>query len=266
MRSGNTLGARPRTKLCFFRCNDIRTSATSSVSAATTHNYGALLKMKYTLVSVSILVVALIALVSRAYTEPTQSPKPKGSSSMTSKNGAPLSVATFAGGCFWCMQPPFDSTTGVEKTLVGYAGGKEPNPTYDLVSSGRTGYAEAVQVYFDAAKVSYEQLLEIFWRNIDPTQPEGQFADRGPQYRTAIFYQNEEQKKRAENSKAALQASSKFGRPIVTEISPATEFYAAEEYHQDYYKKNETHYKLYRAGSGRAGFIERTWGSEKPPK
>lgn len=177
-----------------------------------------------------------------------------------------LSVATFAGGCFWCMQPPFDSTPGVEKTLVGYAGGKEPNPTYDLVSSGKTGYAEAVQVYFDPAKVSYEQLLEIFWRNIDPTQPEGQFADRGPHYRTAIFYQNEDQKNLAEKSKAALQASSKFGRPIVTEVSPATEFFAAEEYHQDYYKKNEIHYKLYKAGSGRAGFIERTWGNEKVAK
>ncbi len=171
-----------------------------------------------------------------------------------------LAVATFAGGCFWCMQPPFDSAPGVVETIVGYTGGEEPNPSYELISTGRTKYAEAVQVRFDPSQTTYEQLLEVFWKNIDPTQGDGQFADRGPQYRTAIFFHNDEQKKLAEASKKDLQLAAKFAGSIVTQIVPATEFYRAEEYHQDYYKKNETHYNLYKVGSGRAGFIEKTWG------
>lgn len=174
-----------------------------------------------------------------------------------------LGVATFAGGCFWCMEPPFDNIPGVVETIVGYTGGQTENPTYEQISRGDTGHAEAVQVRYDPSKVTYQQLLDVFWRNIDPTQADGQFADRGPQYRTAIFVHNDEQRALAEASKRALQDSQKFDRPIVTSIEPAGDFYRAEEYHQDYYRKNSSHYELYKVGSGRAGFIERTWG-EKP--
>jgi methionine-S-sulfoxide reductase len=176
---------------------------------------------------------------------------------------ARLETATFAGGCFWCMQPPFDKTRGVVSTVVGYAGGPEKNPTYEQVSAGRTGHREAVQVRFDPAQVSYEQLLEIFWRSIDPTQADGQFADIGTQYRTAIFFHSEEQRRRAEASKARLAASGKFRRPIAVEILPAGPFYAAEEYHQKYYLKNPAAYKRYAIGSGRVPFLDRTWGKQE---
>lgn len=171
--------------------------------------------------------------------------------------------ATFAGGCFWCMQPPYDNQKGVLRTYVGYTGGSVKDPSYEQVSAGTTGHTEAVRVVYDPAVVSFETLLDIFWRNIDPTQANGQFADRGSQYRTAIFYHNEEQKKQAEASKEKISKMAKFSAPIVVEISPAGDFYRAEAYHQGYYKKNETHYNLYKLGSGRAGFIERTWGKEK---
>jgi peptide methionine sulfoxide reductase msrA/msrB len=164
------------------------------------------------------------------------------------------------------MEPPFDAVRGVSETIVGYTGGTEPNPTYELISTGTTDYVEAVQVLYDPAQVSYEHLLDVFWRNIDPTQSDGQFADRGPQYATAIFYHNDEQRRAAESSKLALGQSGKFSRPIVTKILPASEFYQAEEYHQDYYRKNETRYNLYKIGSGRAGFIERTWKMPKGPE
>ncbi len=170
--------------------------------------------------------------------------------------------ATFAGGCFWCMQPPYDNQKGVLKTYVGYTGGTFESPTYEQVSSGTTGHTEAVRVIYDPSVVSYQTLLDIFWRNIDPTQANGQFADRGSQYRTAIFYHNEEQKKLAEKSRDALVKMAKFSAPIVVEISPAGDFYQAEPYHQGYYKKNATHYNLYKLGSGRAGYIERTWGKD----
>lgn len=179
--------------------------------------------------------------------------------------GAPalrLETAAFAGGCFWCMQPPFDKTKGVVSTAAGYTGGKEKNPTYEQVSSGRTSHREAVQITFDPAQVSYEQLLDIFWRNIDPTQADGQFADIGFQYTTAIFYHSEEQKRQAEVSKQILAASGKFARPIVTEILPAGPFYPAEEYHQKYYLKNAEQYKRYAVGSGRVPFLERVWGKK----
>ncbi len=177
--------------------------------------------------------------------------------------------ATFAGGCFWCMEPPFEKLDGVIGVTPGYTGGNKKDPTYQEVSYGGTGHAEAIQVLYDPAKVTYDQLLDVFWRQIDPTDPGGQFADRGSQYRTAIFYHDEEQKRLAEASKEALQASGKFEKPIVTEIVEATEFYPAEEYHQDYYKKNPVHYKRYRAGSGREGYLKETWGdpvSEKGAK
>jgi methionine-S-sulfoxide reductase len=172
-------------------------------------------------------------------------------------------VATFAGGCFWCMQPPFDKAKGVASTVVGYTGGTERNPTYEDVSYGRTGHREAIQIKFDPEQVSYEQLLDIFWRNIDPTQANGQFADTGTQYHTAIFYHSEEQKRAAEASKEALAKSGKFSKPIVVEILPAAQFWAAEDYHQKYYVKNPSDYRRYAIGSGRYPFLERTWGVKK---
>ena len=171
-----------------------------------------------------------------------------------------VATATFAGGCFWCMEPPFEKLEGVISVTSGYCGGTEPKPTYEQVSAGRTGYAESVQVIYDPARVTYDQLLEAFWMNIDPTQSDGQFADRGRQYRTAIFYHTDEQQRLAEASKERLATSRKFSKPIVTAIAPATQFYPAEDDHQDYYKKNPLRYKLYRAGSGREGFLTTTWG------
>lgn len=170
--------------------------------------------------------------------------------------------AIFAGGCFWCMEQPFEELNGVIEVVSGYCGGKEKNPTYEQVSSGKTSHAEAVMVYFDSSKISYSKLLEVFWRNINPTQKDGQFYDRGRHYRTAIFYLNEQQKKMAQESKKQLQNSGKFDEEIVTEIVSATEFYAAEEYHQDYYKKNPLHYNQYKVGSGRDAFIKNTWGKK----
>ena len=168
--------------------------------------------------------------------------------------------ATFAGGCFWCMQPPFDSLTGVVETVVGYSGGKEENPTYEQVWQGRTGHAEAIRVVYDPEKIGYGTLLETFWINIDPTQEDGQFADRGRHYRTAIFYHDDSQKEEALLSKKKLEESGKFKKPIATSVEKFVSFYRAEEYHQKYYEKNPIHYGNYKRGSGREGFIKRTWG------
>jgi peptide-methionine (S)-S-oxide reductase len=173
---------------------------------------------------------------------------------------APKSVATFAGGCFWCMEPPFDKLEGVISTTAGYTGGHEDNPQYKEVSSGKTGHAEAIQVVYDPEKITYAQLLEVFWRNIDPTTPDRQFCDYGKQYRTAIFYHDAEQKRLAEKTKAELRESKRLGQPIVTEIVPLEEFYVAEDYHQDFYKKNPTHYKSYRRGCGRDDRLKELWG------
>lgn len=178
----------------------------------------------------------------------------------TTSIAAESAEAVFAGGCFWCMQPPFDNTPGVTKTETGYSGGDVPNPTYEQVSRGNTGHLEAIRVTYDPALVSYATLLDVFWHNIDPTQGDGQFADRGPQYHTAIFVANETERRLAEASKAKLAASGKFDAPIVTQIRDAAPFYPAEEDHQAYYRKNPLHYELYKRGSGRAGFIERQWG------
>ncbi len=171
-------------------------------------------------------------------------------------------IATFAGGCFWCMQPPFDYAKGVVSTVVGYTGGKEKNPTYSEVSNRQTGHRESVQVTFDPAQISYDQLLDIFWKSFNPTQADGQFADIGPQYRAAIFFHNEEQKRIAEQSKERLGKSGKFKKPIVTEILPASTFWPAEEHHQKYYLKSPGEYNRYKVGSGRAGFLHATWGDE----
>jgi len=176
--------------------------------------------------------------------------------------GQQTETATFAGGCFWCMEGSFEQLDGVVSVTSGYTGGSQANPTYEAVSSGATGHTESVQIIYNPATVSYQQLLDVFWRNIDPTQADGQFADIGPQYRTAVFYHDEEQQRLAEASKQQLAASGKFNRPIATELLPALTFYPAEEYHQDYYKKNPTRYQLYKIGSGRAGFLKRVWGGE----
>ena len=165
----------------------------------------------------------------------------------------------FAGGCFWCMEAPFEKQEGVLSVVSGYAGGKEKAPTYKQVSSGKTGHVEAIEVAFDPKKVSYEKLLEIFWRQIDPTDNGGQFADRGRQYRPVIFYQGEAQKGLAEKSKVALEEKKVFKKPILTEIVPFTSFYAAEDYHQDYYRKNPLRYKFYRYRSGRDQFLKKIW-------
>jgi methionine-S-sulfoxide reductase len=174
-------------------------------------------------------------------------------------NATTYETATFAGGCFWCMQPPFDNLEGVISTEVGYTGGHVEHPTYQQISRGDTGHYEAMRVTYDPSKVSYETLLETFWHNIDPTQADGQFADRGSQYHTAIFCHDEGQQKLAEVSKSALQSSGKFNQPIATKILKAQLFYPAEDYHQNYYQKNSTHYQMYKQGSGRAGFIEKSW-------
>ena len=167
--------------------------------------------------------------------------------------------ATFAGGCFWCMVEPFDSRPGVESIISGYTGGELENPTYEQVCSNTTGHVEAVQITFDPNIMPYEQLLETFWQQIDPTDPGGQFNDRGESYQTAIFYHTEEQRKTAEESKQQLEASGKFSKPIATKILPAKPFYPAEEEHQDYYKKQSFHYRLYKKGSGREDFINKHW-------
>ena len=171
-----------------------------------------------------------------------------------------LEKATFAGGCFWCMQPFFDRLKGVKQTLVGYTGGQTANPTYEKISSGTTGHAESIQITYNPQETSYEQLLNIYWHNIDPTAMGRQFVDYGTQYRSAIFYHNEEQKRMAQESKKQLAASGRFEKPIVTEIVPASTFYPAEEYHQQYYKKSTSHYKMYHDNSGRDEFLDKVWG------
>ncbi|PIE57063.1 MAG: methionine sulfoxide reductase [Desulfobulbus propionicus] len=182
---------------------------------------------------------------------------------VTPLHSAEIKKAVFAGGCFWCMEPPFEQTTGVQEVTVGYIGGSTENPTYEEVTSGKTGHYEAVEVIYDPAQVSYAQLLDIFWRQIDPTDGGGQFADRGTQYRTAIFVEDDEQRAAAEASKRRLEQSGKFTRPVATAILDMAPFYRAEEYHQDYFRKNMAHYTRYKVGSGRAGYLAKTWGDEQ---
>ncbi len=173
---------------------------------------------------------------------------------------AELAKATFAGGCFWCMEPPFDKRDGVVSTTSGYAGGGKLDPTYREVVAGGTGHAEVVQVLYDPEKITYAELLKVFWRNIDPTTPNRQFCDVGEQYRTAVFYHDDEQKRLAEASKEKIEVSKELDRPIVTEIVEVGEFWPAEEYHQNYYKKNPLRYKFYRYNCGRDQRLEELWG------
>ena len=176
------------------------------------------------------------------------------------KEGRTLNLATLAGGCFWCTEADFEKVPGVVKAVSGYTGGTQVNPTYEEVSAGTTGHVEAIQVYYDPSKVTYEDLLEHFWKHVDPTDPGGQFVDRGSQYRSVIFYHDEEQKRLAEKSKEALSKSGQFDKSIVTEIIKFTNFYEAEAYHQDYYKKNPVRYTFYRYNSGRDPFLKKAWG------
>ncbi len=179
----------------------------------------------------------------------------------TETSASTVKRAVFAGGCFWCMQPPFDRVAGVTLTTVGYTGGNTPDPTYEQVSSGRSGHVEAIEVVYDPGQVSYEQLLDVFWKSIDPTDTGGQFADQGSQYQTAVFYADEHERQIAQASKDALTALGKFKQPLATQILPCKVFYPAEEYHQHYYLKNVLHYKMYKKGSGREDFVNRTWGN-----
>ena len=175
------------------------------------------------------------------------------------KEGGRYQTALFGGGCFWCIQGPFDVLDGVQLCLPGYSGGMTINPDYQSVCSGQSGHVEVMLVLYDPQKVSYEQLLDIFWRNIDPTQVNGQFADHGSQYKTIIYYSDQAQKEIAFQSRDALAASGRFDQPIATEIAPQTSFYVAEEHHQDYYKKNPLGYKAFHHQSGRAAFIKAAW-------
>ena len=192
--------------------------------------------------------------------------------SMESKQGQTMKeqpqrteTAVFAGGCFWCTESDFEKVDGVIDAVSGYTGGRVANPSYEQVSAGGTGHVEAVKVIYDPDKVSYAQLIDVFWRHVDPTDRGGQFVDRGSQYRSVIFYSGEEQRQLAEASKKELEQSGRFAKPIVTEILPLGPFYEAEGYHQDYYKKNPIRYNFYRAGSGRDQFIDKVWGQSRTP-
>jgi peptide-methionine (S)-S-oxide reductase len=205
------------------------------------------------LFGVSLLIATALGLtVHSAQNPPAQNQSPA--------NTAGLATAVFAGGCFWCMEPPFDKLDGVVSTTSGYTGGQKKDPTYKEVSAGGTGHAEAVEIRYDPKKISYEKLLDVFWHNVDPTVKDQQFCDHGNQYRTGIFYLNDEQKRQAEVSKTALQKSKPFKESIITEIVAASQFYPAEDYHQDYYIKNPVRYKFYRGSCGRDGRLKELWG------
>jgi len=177
-----------------------------------------------------------------------------------------LEMATFAGGCFWCVEADLEKLSGVKEAISGYVGGHVNNPTYKQVSAGKTGHIEAVQVYYDPKVITYKKLLDAFWQQTNPTDNDGQFVDRGQQYRPAIFYHNEQQRAAAEKSRAELNSSGRFDKPVVTELYPITKFWVAEEYHQDYYKKNPIRYKFYRYNSGRDQFLDKTWGKDRHMK
>jgi peptide-methionine (S)-S-oxide reductase len=191
---------------------------------------------------------------------------PNATGATAAKPDGNLAKATFAGGCFWCMEPPYDKLDGVVSTTSGYIGGRTRNPTYEAVSAGGTGHAEAVEIIYDPARVSYAKLLDVFWRNIDPTVRNRQFCDVGDQYRSAIFYHDAEQGRLAEQSKAALEKSKPFPQPIMTEIVAAGVFTPAEAYHQDYYLKNPLRYRFYRHRCGRDQRLEELWGKTAPGK
>ena len=209
-----------------------------------------------------IMLLALLMVTLAACGQPDARSKPTAVNASAGLSFSPdaIGIATFAGGCFWCTEADFDKVPGVISTTSGYIGGTTVNPTYKQVSAGKTGHVEAVQVRFDPAKTNFAKLLAAFWPTIDPLTPDRQFCDGGSQYRSAIFYHDAEQKRQAEASKAALAASGRFTQPIVTEILPATEFYPAEEYHQDYHVKNPIRYSYYRSNCGRDARLAEVWG------
>ena len=213
--------------------------------------------MKNNYIHFFIILIALIAVLFTTINGSSDSGKNSKSSSMPD-----LRQATFAGGCFWCMEPPFEKLPGVSKVISGYTGGKKENPSYKEVASGLTNHAEAIEIHYDSSTISYNDLLEVLWRNIDPTDGSGQFVDRGKQYRPAIFYHDKDQKNLAEKSRNKLKKSKRFKNKIETKIIKATTFYAAEEYHQDFYKKSTVRYKIYRVGSGRDQFLKKYWGEK----
>lgn len=213
--------------------------------------------MKYLILFVMVLITAALAFgFDSANNRRTAKHEKMSDMNKTNDN---LQTATFAGGCFWCVEADFEKVDGVIEAISGYAGGHTKNPTYKEVSAGKTGHAEVVQVIYDPAKVSYSKLLDVFWRHVNPTDPDGQFVDRGTQYRTAIFYHDDQQKRLALVSKRQLEKSARFDKPVVTEITMLKHFYRAEDYHQDYYKKHGLRYKFYRINSGRDQFLEKTW-------
>ncbi len=217
--------------------------------------------MRSFLVFLMLLAVGVFAV---AFNNPeNNSMERKGKGKAMKENSINLETATFAGGCFWCVEADFEKAGGVVEVISGYTGGQKDNPTYKEVSAGGTGHVEAVQVRYDPEKISYKELLDVFWRHVDPTDPGGQFVDRGPQYRTAIFYHNEEQKRLAEESKMELEKSRRFDKPIVTEVINFIRFYRAGDYHQDYYKTHALRYKYYRWNSGRDQFLREAWGNKK---
>lgn len=210
-------------------------------------------------IAASLLLTSLLVACGQSSAQAPETPETPASPSDIPANSA---VAVFAGGCFWCTEADFDKVPGVLATTSGYIGGNIDNPTYEQVSAGTTGHIEAVQVHYDPSKTSYAKLLEAYWPTIDPITANAQFCDHGPQYRSAIFYANAEEKAQAEASKAALQASGRFKRDIVTELLPMTVFYPAEDYHQDYYQRNPLRYAYYRNGCGRDARLEKLWGKK----
>ncbi len=214
------------------------------------------MKKRYPLIALVLLTTSIIT----TYQLNAEQNKPKEEKQMTNQKEA---VAIFAGGCFWCVESGFEHLEGVRDAISGYIGGHLKNPTYHQVGSGGTGHTEAVEIHYDPTKISYNELLNSFWRQIDPTDNDGQFVDRGDQYRPEIFYLNDEQKDLAEKSKAQLDKSGRYDKPIAVEISAATTFYPAETYHQDYYKKNPLRYKYYRYNSGRDQYLEKIWSKDK---
>ena len=213
--------------------------------------------MKNNYIHFFIILIVLIAVLFTTINGSSESDDKSKSSSMPD-----LRKATFAGGCFWCMEPPFEKLPGVSKVISGYTGGKKENPSYKEVATGLTNHAEAIEIHYDSSTISYNDLLEVLWRNIDPTDGNGQFVDRGKQYRPAIFYHDQDQRKLAEKSRSKLEKSKRFKNKIKTNIVKATTFYAAEEYHQDFYKKSTIRYKIYRVGSGRDQFLKKYWGEK----
>jgi peptide methionine sulfoxide reductase msrA/msrB len=217
--------------------------------------------MRSILLIVTVLILSAFAVVFHLSNANTM--EDRGEGVVMDKQANNLRTATFAGGCFWCVEADFEKVHGVVEVVSGYTGGHKDNPTYEEVSGGGTGHVEAVQVLYDPEKISYQELLDVFWRHVDPTDPDGQFVDRGSQYRTVIFYHDDEQRGLVEESKRALESSGRFDKPIVTEIVEFAKFFRAEEYHQDYHKNHPLRYKYYRWNSGRDQFLKKVWGDEK---